>query len=75
MAGITLAQATERLEAWLAADLAVSSGQEYSIGNRRLKRADVAEIRNQIDYWERKVNQLADGGRSGAARVRYVAVE
>jgi hypothetical protein len=68
MAGITKAQAQAQLDAWLAASLAVAQGQEYSIGDRTLKRADAAEIRGQITYWEGRVQQLARGG---GARVRF----
>lgn len=70
MAGITLSQAQARLDSWLAADEAVASGQSYSIGGRSFTRADAATIRSNIEFWERKVNQLSRGG-SGGARVRY----
>lgn len=50
--------AQTHLDAWLAADLAVSKGQSYSIGNRSLNKADAEHIRNQIDYWTRVVNTL-----------------
>lgn len=64
MAGITLAQAQAQLDAWLAASLAVASGQKYSIGDRALERADLAEINKTIERWQTKVNQLT-AGRSG----------
>lgn len=70
MAGITLAQAEARLAAWLAADEAVATGQSYSIGGRSMTRANAAEIRKNIDYWEQRVNRLARAG-TGGARVRY----
>jgi len=62
MAGITLAQAQAKLTAWMAADAAVASGQSYTIGGRSLTRAQSAEIRNNIDYWEAKVKKLTRGG-------------
>lgn len=55
---MTSATAQTHLDAWLAADLAVSRNQSYSIDNRSLNRANVEEIRGQIAYWQRKVNQL-----------------
>jgi hypothetical protein len=75
--GVTLQQAQAQLAAWLAASLAVASNQEYEIdtgsaGRRRLKRADAAEIRKQIDYWRATVNALTPNGRR---RVRYVVPE
>jgi hypothetical protein len=61
MAGITLAQAETHLAAWLAADEAVASGQAYTIAGRSLTRANAAEIRANIDYWEAKVQKLTTG--------------
>lgn len=76
MAGITLAQAEAQLTAWIAASSAVATGQEYEIdtgtGRRKLKRADAAEIRNQIDYWDNWVKRLTPGG---FRRIRYVVPE
>lgn len=70
MAGITLAQAQTHLDSWLAADVAVSSNQAYTNGSRTLTRADAAEIRTNIDYWQAKVNELTASS-SGGRRVRY----
>ena len=53
---VTTAQT--HLNAWLAADLAVSKGQSYSVGNRSLSRSDAETIRQQIIYWTRIVNTL-----------------
>jgi hypothetical protein len=63
MAGITLAQAESKLAAYMAAEDAVLTGQEYSIGARRLTRADLSEIRKGIAAWEQRVIRLtAQGG-------------
>lgn len=62
MAGITLTQAQEKLNVWMAADDAVATGQEYAMGARRLTRANAAEIRENITYWENKVVRLSRGG-------------
>lgn len=70
MAGITLAQAQERLTAWLEADASVARNQSYSINNRSLTRADAAEIRTNIDYWQGKVEALT-ASPAGGRRVRY----
>jgi hypothetical protein len=69
MAAITLAQAQAKLAEYLAAESAVLSGQDYSIGSRRLRRADLPEIRAGRKEWEAKVNALEDGG-TGGMRVR-----
>jgi Family of unknown function (DUF6148) len=58
MAGISLAQAQAQLDAWLAADMAVSRKQSYRIADRQLSYADAAEIRSNIDYWNGKVIAL-----------------
>ena len=68
---MTSATAQAHLDAWIAADLAVSSGQSYSIGQRSLSRANVTEIRNQITYWQRVLDRLAAvaAGNTGNASV------
>ena len=65
MAGITLQQAQEQLDLWMAASTAVASSQSYEIGGRKLTRADAATIRDNIEFWETKVQRLASGGRRG----------
>ncbi len=59
MAGITLETAQAKLDAYLAAETAVLSGQEYAINGRRLVRADLAEIRAGIDSWDARVKSLS----------------
>jgi hypothetical protein len=62
MAGITLTQAQAQLTAWLAASTAVATGQAYAIAGRSLTRANAAEIREQINFWDAKVKALSRGG-------------
>ena len=69
MAGITLEQAEAQLAAWLAASEAVARNQSYRIGERQLTRADAAEVRRMVDYWDGKVQALA-GAATGRGRVR-----
>lgn len=68
MAGITLAQAQQRLDEYLAAEAAVLANQEYEIAGRRLKRANLSEIQSGIDIWDNRVKRLSarSGGRSAA---------
>jgi hypothetical protein len=61
MAGITQAQAEAQLALWLAADTAVASGQSYSIAGRSLTRSDAKTIRDNITFWDTKVQQLSSG--------------
>ncbi len=65
MAGITLETAQKHLNAWLKAELTVTTGQSYTIGSRALTRANLTEIRNSIDYWNEKVHKLENVQRKG----------
>lgn len=73
MAGITLEVAQKHLDEWLEAELRVTTGQSYTIGSRALTRANLTEIRNSIDYWNKKVLELDNikkvGGRNRIKRV------
>ncbi len=71
MSGITLEEAKKHLDAWLKAELSVINGQSISFGTRSLTRANLTEIRNQIEYWRgmvAKLNNIAK--RNGKNRVR-----
>lgn len=63
MAGISKETAQANLDAWVAASAAVAKSQRYKIGDREYTRADAAEIRAQIDYWEQKLAIANRGGR------------
>lgn len=68
---ITLERAKLHLDAWLDAELAISTGQSYTIGSRSLTRANLSEVRKQIEYWKNKVNELeliAMGRKSSRSR-------
>lgn len=62
MAGITKAQAQAQLDAYLAAETAVLSGQSYEINGRRLTRANLADIQKGIQIWNARVVRLTNGG-------------
>ncbi len=73
MAGITLETAQKHLDAWLEAELTVTMGQSYTIGSRVLTRANLTEIRNAIDYWNKKAIALENAEKAGGRnRVRRV---
>ncbi len=59
---LTEEQVNEHLDSWLAADLAITAGQSYSIGDRALTKVDGKEIRENIDYWEKKSRRFDRGG-------------
>ncbi len=56
--GITLEIANKHLEAWLNAELEVSVNQSYTIAGKSFTRANLGEIRKQIDYWRNVVAAL-----------------
>jgi hypothetical protein len=73
---ITLVQAQAQLDAWLAASLSVASNQSYRMADgRELRRADAAEIRNQIVFWQGQVQSLTTAAAGGRRRIRYVVPE
>lgn len=74
MAGWTLEEAQKHLDAWLNAELAVSTGQAYRIGTRQLNRADLGQIREQIIFWRNEVAKLEAkvNGRSARRVMRVV---
>ncbi|MGI9548707.1 MAG: DUF6148 family protein [Bdellovibrionales bacterium] len=71
-----LATAQTHLDAWLAADLRVATGQSYTISSggstRVLTRADAGEIKNRIAYWQNVVDTLtaqASGAKSPGIKI------
>ncbi len=66
MAGITLSDAQAQLSLWLAASEKVAQGQSFTIGGRSLTRADARAIQQQVDYWDRKCQELS--GQTNVAR-------
>lgn len=70
---ITLDVARNHLSIWLKAEESVAIGsQSYKMGTRSLTRADLGEIRRQVQFWETKVldlqNKTAGRGRSRGYR-------
>jgi hypothetical protein len=64
---LTLTQAQAAFDAWLAADLAVAKGQSYTMNGRSLTLANSKEIREQIQYWERRVATLESANQNQQA--------
>ena len=58
MAGLDLSTANARLQLYLDAEAAILTRQEYAINGRRLRYADLAEVRAGIDLWDRRVKEL-----------------
>ena len=65
MAGISLEIARKHLSAWLEAELEVTTHQSYTIGSRSLTKADLADIRQQIEFWKNEVARLENVEKRG----------
>jgi len=61
---ITLAEAQEQRDLYLAASRAIAIGKSYTIGNRQLTRLDSTEVRNMLTYWQRAVRSLSAAANS-----------
>lgn len=64
MAGITLEKASMHLDAWLEAELELTTHQSYTIGSRTLTKADLGEVRKQIEYWNNWVLKLNNASKN-----------
>ena len=71
---LTVVQCNERLQIWLDAEAAIASGQSYMIDNRRLERANLAQVREQIKFWQRELikAEAVANGRSRRRTMRIV---
>jgi hypothetical protein len=47
---------------------AIATGQSYGIGGRTLTRPDLAEVREQINWLEQRIQDDATGGNIALAR-------
>jgi hypothetical protein len=72
MASWTLAEAKDLLDAWIAADLALASGQTARVGQMTLTRVDEQRLASRITFWRREVERLTAGRGPGARIVRVV---
>ena len=55
MAVFSKKRCEKKLQTWLDAEEAVATGQSYQIGTRMLTRADLKQIREQMEYWGRRL--------------------
>lgn len=63
-----LANYKARLKTYLEAEEAVLLNQEYTIGTKSLKRADLGTIREAIKELEKQIDILEAGGKNKAFR-------
>lgn len=50
-------EAKEHCDRWKEAEFAVINGQSYQIGTKRLDRANLYQIREQIKFWESRMEK------------------
>lgn len=56
--------------AWLTAELELTTHQSYTIGTRSLTRVNLAEVRQQIIFWRNEIERLKNKqSRKGRNRV------
>ncbi|MCM1307567.1 MAG: DUF6148 family protein [Butyrivibrio sp.] len=63
-----LERAEKRLNLYYKAEEAILTGQEYTIGTKRLRRADLADVQAMIKTLEKEVQILKAGGKNRALR-------
>lgn len=62
-----------KLKTWLAAEEAIATGQSYQIGTRMLTRANLKQVREQMEYWGKKLAEAeAEEKRGGRNRIYRV---
>lgn len=71
MAVFTKKLCRQKLNTWLAAEDAVAAGQSYQIGTRMLTRADLKQIREQMEYWAGKLAEAEAEENSGGRNRLY----
>ena len=55
----------QKLNTWLAAEESVATGQSYQIGTRMLTRADLKQIREEMEYWAQKLSEAEAEEKNG----------
>ena len=55
----------QRLKIWLAAEEAIATGQRYQIEGRSLTRADLYDVRKELEYWAGKLAEAESEEQSG----------
>lgn len=68
----TLSEARDMLRLWMDAYKACASSQSYTIGSRSLSRANLSEIKDQIEYWRNEIAALEAGTGGGRRVIRII---
>lgn len=74
MAMFSVELCQRKVDTWLAAEDAVALGQEYQLGNRKLTRADLKAIREQLEYWCARLAEAKAQEAEGRGRNRVYGI-
>jgi hypothetical protein len=61
----------EKLNTWLAAEESIATGQSYQIGTRMLTRADLDDVRKEMEYWAGKLAEAEAEEKNGGRNRLY----
>lgn len=64
-----LKNAREMLKGWMLAEQAVMTGQEYRMGTRFLRRADLGMIGDRVKFWQSEIERLEGKSRTRVQQV------
>ena len=65
-----LETARRHYEVWLEAELEIASHQSYALGSKSLTKANLGEVRKQLQYWKNEVARLENAKtRKGRSRI------
>lgn len=64
-----LSIARERLTAYLKAEAAILSSQEYRLGSKSIRRADLDDVQKKIKELQNEIARLESGGKNKVVRV------
>ncbi len=71
MAIFTKSLCEKKLNTWLAAEEAIATGQRYQIGTRMLTRADLEDVRKEMEYWATKLAEAEAEEKAGGRNRMY----
>ena len=64
----------KKLNTWMKAEEAIATGQSYQIGSRMLTRAELKQVREEMEYWAGKLAEASAEEKHGGRNRSYRAV-
>jgi hypothetical protein len=71
MTAFTVEQLRDRLTLYVAAEAKILAGQSYQLGDRRLQRADLAEVTGEIRRLSSEIARAESSASGARGRLRY----